>query len=175
MEQQTFTDVIELIFGKLQVRYGAAWLRQWDGVDMNLVKSDWGSELVGFANNLEPLRYALRHLPERCPNVGQFRAIANGCPLPQFKQLPAPAADPAVVAEELARQSGIRNAIAHREDGKQWARRILSRIQNGDTSISRYAAMSARMALGMEPSHEPHALHRSSDRSRVLPTQSRSG
>lgn len=150
MEQQTFTDVIELIFGKLQVRYGAAWLRQWDGVDMNLVKSDWGSELVGFANNLEPLRYALRHLPERCPNVGQFRAIANGCPLPQFKQLPAPAADPAIVAEELARQSGIRKAITHREDGKQWARRILSRIQNGDSSISRYAAMSARMALGME-------------------------
>lgn len=150
MEQQTFSDVIELIFGKLQVRYGAAWLRQWDGVDMNLVKSDWGSELMGFANNLEPLRYALRHLPDRCPNVNQFRAIANGCPLPEFKQLPAPATDPAVVAEQLARQTEIRKAISPREDGKEWARRIVARLKSGDDSVGHYAAMSARMALGME-------------------------
>lgn len=150
MAQQTFSDVIELIFGKLQVRYGAAWLRQWDGVDMALIKADWADELLGFADNLEPLRYALRHLPERCPNVAQFRAIANGCPLPEFRQLPAPVADPAVVAEQVARQSGIRKAMAHRNDGKDWARRIVARLDNGDTSISRYAAMSARMALGME-------------------------
>ena len=87
MEQQTFSEVIDAIFAKLAVRYGATWLRQWEGVNMNLVKSDWGSELSGFARNLEPLRYALRNLPERCPNVVQFRAIANCCPLPEFKQL----------------------------------------------------------------------------------------
>lgn len=150
MEQQTFSDVIELIFGKLQVRYGAAWLRQWDGVDMQLVKADWADELAGFASNLEPLRYALRNLPERCPNVAQFRAIANGCPLPQFQQLPAPVADPALVAEELARQTEIRKAITPREDGKEWARRIVARLKSGDTSICRYTARSARMALGME-------------------------
>lgn len=150
MEQQTFGDVIELILGKLQVRYGAAWLRQWDGVDMQLVKADWAEELAGFASNLEPLRYALRHLPERCPNVAQFRTIANGCPLPQFKQLPAPTPDPALVAEELARQTEIRKAITPRADGKEWARRIVARLDNGDTSICRYSAMSARMALGLE-------------------------
>ena len=40
MEQQTFSEVIDAIFAKLAVRYGATWLRQWEGVDMNLVKSD---------------------------------------------------------------------------------------------------------------------------------------
>lgn len=150
MAGESFPDVIDAIFAKLAVRYGASWLRQWDGIDMNLVKSDWGSELVGFGENLEPLRYALRHLPERAPNVIQFRAIANQCPAAEFKRLPAPASDPAIVAEELARQSGIRKAITLREDGKEWARRIVGRLKNGDTSISRYAAMSARTALGME-------------------------
>lgn len=150
MAVESFPEVIDAIFAKLAVRYGALWLRQWDGIDMNLVKSDWGSELVGFGENLEPLRYALRHLPERAPNVIQFRAIANQCPLPEFKQLPAPAADSAVVAEQLAKQTEIRKAITPREDSKEWARRIVSRLKNGDTSISRYAAMSARMALGME-------------------------
>ena len=149
MEQQTFTDVIELIFGKLQVRYGAAWLRQWDGVDMNLVKSDWGSELAGFAQNLEPLRYALRHLPERCPNVAQFRALANSCPLPEFKQLPAPKADERVVAEEMAKQLGIKKAMQPLVDGKEWARRLIARHEAGDR-IRPITLRFAREALGLE-------------------------
>ena len=37
-----------------------------------------------------------------------------------------------------------------RNDGKDWARRIVARLERGDQCICRYAAMSARMALGME-------------------------
>lgn len=149
MARESFSDVIDAIFAKLAVRYGAVWLRQWDGLDMNLVKSDWGSELSGFDGNLEPLRYALRNLPERCPNVGQFRALANSCQLPEFKQLPAPKADERVVAEQIAKQTGLKKALAPAVDGKDWARRSLARSEAGD-KIRPYTLLSARQALGLE-------------------------
>lgn len=149
MQNESFSEVIDAIFAKLAVRYGAVWLRQWDGLDMNLVKSDWGSELAGFASNLEPLRYALRNLPERCPNVAQFRALANSCPLPEFKQLPAPRADERVVAEQIAKQAGLKQALAPAVDPKEWAHRILARSKAGD-KIRPCTLLSARQALGME-------------------------
>jgi hypothetical protein len=149
MQNESFSEVIDAIFAKLAVRYGAVWMRQWDGLDMNLVKSDWGSELAGFAGNLEPLRYALRHLPERCPNVGQFRTLANSCPLPEFKALPAPKADERVVAEQIAKQTGLKQAFAPVGDPKDWARRTVLRHEAGD-KIRPYTLQSARNALGME-------------------------
>lgn len=148
MSNESFAEVIDAIFAKLAVRYGAAWMRQWDGLDMNLVKSDWGSELAGFAGNLEPLRFALRNLPERCPNVAEFRALANRCPLPEFKRLDAPKADERVVAEQIARQTGLKQAMAA-SDPKDWARRILARHDAGDR-IRPYTLRSAQQALGME-------------------------
>ncbi|MCO5338592.1 hypothetical protein [Delftia tsuruhatensis] len=149
MAVETFTDVIEAIFTKMQVRYGATWLRQWEGVDMNLVKSDWGNELSGFARNLEPLRYALRNLPDRCPNVSQFRAIANCCPLPEFKQLEAPRASEKVVAEQIAKQTDLKAAMTPRNDPKEWAKVIVKRHEMGDR-IRPLVLLFARQALGME-------------------------
>ncbi|WP_252652701.1 hypothetical protein [Delftia tsuruhatensis] len=141
--------MIEAIFTKMQVRYGATWLRQWEGVDMNLVKSDWGNELSGFARNLEPLRYALRNLPDRCPNVSQFRAIANCCPLPEFKQLEAPRASEKVVAEQIAKQTDLKAAMTPRNDPKEWAKVIVKRHEMGDR-IRPLVLLFARQALGME-------------------------
>ena len=149
MEQQTFSEVIDVIFAKLAVRYGATWLRQWEGVDMNLVKSDWGSELSGFARNLEPLRYALRNLPERCPNVGQFRAIANCCPAPAVALLEAPAANPVKVAQAMAQLGGVAKAMtAQQQDPRAWAKRILERVAAGER-VGRYARESAEVAMGL--------------------------
>ena len=31
MTNESFAEVIDAIFAKLAVRYGATWLRQWDG------------------------------------------------------------------------------------------------------------------------------------------------
>lgn len=145
----SFPGVIGAIFDKLAVRYGAEWLRQWDGVDMILVKSDWGSELSGFASNLEPLRYALRNLPERCPNVRQFRDIANNCPLPEFQCLPSPVANPEKVAEQIAKQTGLKQAMAKsRANDREWAPRIMARVANGEKISPTVVAM-ARSAAGV--------------------------
>ena len=149
MQNESFYEVIDAIFAKLAVRYGAVWMRQWDGLDMNLVKSDWGSELSGFASNLEPLRYALRNLPERCPNVGQFRAIANCCPAPAVALLEAPAANPVKVAQAMAQLGGVAKAMtAQQQDPRAWAKRILERVAAGER-VGRYARESAQMAMGL--------------------------
>jgi len=150
MNDHAFREVVELIFTKLAVRYGAEWLRQWDGVDMALVKDDWEEELSGFAGNLEPLRYALRNLPAKCPNVAQFRTLANACPPADVPRLEAPRASERVVAEEIAKQTGLKRAIAHNENrSKDWARAIVSRAAAGER-ITPYSLRSARQALGME-------------------------
>ena len=146
---EKFSDVIGAIFDKLAVRYGAAWLRQWDGVDMVLVKSDWEEELSGFSRNWEPLRYALRNLPERCPNVGQFRAIANCCPAPAVALLEAPAANPVKVAQAMAQLGGVAKAMtAQQQDPRAWAKRILERVAAGER-VGRYARESAQVAMGL--------------------------
>lgn len=150
MADESFAEVIDAIFAKLAVRYGAAWLRQWDGLNMMTVKSDWASELSGFSRNLEPLRHALRNLPDRCPNVVQFRAIANACPLPEFKQLSAPKADEKVVAEQIAKQTELRSALAPHRDGKAWAKRVIAQHAAGDP-IRPIQLRFAREALGIKP------------------------
>lgn len=148
MTTESFSDVIDAIFAKLAVRYGAVWLRQWDGLDMALVKSDWANELSGFANNLGPLRYALRNLPERCPNVSQFRALANSCPPPAFVRLPAPKASERVVAEQIAKQVGLMRAIAPKTDGKDWARTLIARHEAGE-KVSPGSLANAYQAVGV--------------------------
>lgn len=143
-----FMKIIDAIFDKLAVRYGADWLRQWDGADMAFVKADWAEELSGYAQNLEPLRYALRHLPERCPNVGQLKKIANTCPPPVFKALPAPKANEAVVSAQVAKQLELKQALAPKADEKGWARAIVSRSEAGE-KILPYTLSCARHALGL--------------------------
>lgn len=108
----TFDGLIELVFTKLQVRYGAAWLRQWEGLDMGMVKSDWMQELSGFTRNPAPLLHALTILPERAPNVKQFRDLANQAPLPVVARLARPAASQSVVAREIAKLAGLKDAMA---------------------------------------------------------------
>lgn len=83
---------VDEIFARLTVRYGSAFLNRWlsVGVDLELVKADWATELAGMKP--EGIGYALKHLPpDRPPTVGEFRVLANQAPPPVFKALPQPA------------------------------------------------------------------------------------
>ncbi len=90
---------VDSLFARLQVRYGSAWTRMWEGVDLNAVKADWAEELAGLANAPESIKHALAHLPiDRPPNVGQFRALCIAAPS-KFVALPAPDMPPERKAE----------------------------------------------------------------------------
>ena len=94
---------IDHLFGRLQLRYGAAFLRQWADADLDALKADWADVLDGTRG--EAISYALRYLPERPVNAMQFRDICRRAPAPTQQALPPPkeAADPGRVAQIMSR------------------------------------------------------------------------
>lgn len=94
---------VEHLFGRLTLRYGAAFLRQWPDADPELVKADWAEVLDGTSGRA--LRYALRYLPERPPNAIQFRDICRRAPAPDVVAIAAPVerADPERVTAIVSR------------------------------------------------------------------------
>jgi hypothetical protein len=142
---------IDRLFGRLAMTYGAAWVRQWEGLDANTVKSFWASELGGYANNLHSVAWALENLPERCPNLIQFKALCQQAPAAPKPALPEPKADPERVKAELAKLAPLAaNAkTAPRTDGREWARLIIQRF-NGGEKLNQTTLAMARNALHIE-------------------------
>lgn len=118
---------VDALFAKLAVRYGAAFMRQWDGIDPAAIKADWSDVLAGFQAHPAAFRAALENLPDdKPPNAMAFRALCRTA-LRDDRQtappaLPAPKADPTRVATLLA---GLRRSGEH--DPRQWARDLRAR------------------------------------------------
>lgn len=115
---------VDSLFARLAVRYGAEWLAKWKGIDMAAVKTDWATELGGYAANPKAIAHALEHLPDRPPTVSQFLALCRGMhdPGEQPKQLTTPKAKEESV--QRAKELGV--SIASKA-GLQWARDLRQR------------------------------------------------
>lgn len=134
---------VEKIFARLLVRYGAAWLRLWDGIPMEAVLEDWANELDGMPGAC--LSFGLENLPvERPPTVAQFRAICHSKPASQQLAVAGPAADPKRVNDVLA----TLHHPAYR-DPKQWARDLKARDVPGGR-LTKFQRDAWRTALGEE-------------------------
>lgn len=145
---------VDRLFERLGATYGAAWDRSLGSAPIGDLKSAWCHELSGFSDKLSMLAWALENLPERCPNVIEFRNLARRAPVPETKRLPEPKADPERVKTELAKLAPARDAVKRNQapaDHKGWARRIVARHSSGDT-INPTSLRFAREALGGEPS-----------------------
>lgn len=125
---------IDRLFQRLAATYGASWDRSLGQTPINDFKTAWAHELQGFADKLDALAWALENLPERCPNVIEFRNLARRAPAPEVPQLPEPPADPQRLKTELAKLQPILDAArkANSDDRLAWARRIVSRRQQGE-------------------------------------------
>lgn len=125
---------IDRLFQRLAATYGAAWERSMGSSPIADVKTAWAHELQGFANHLEALAWALENLPERCPNVIEFRNLARRAPEPETPRLPEPKADPVRIRAELAKLQPILQKARkdNSDDRLAWARRIVSRRQQGE-------------------------------------------
>ena len=77
---------VDKLFQRLIGVYGREFSGQFsnveDGVDIGLInaKEVWAEELGGFAENSEAIAYALKHLPDRAPNVIKFRDLCRHAP-----------------------------------------------------------------------------------------------
>lgn len=144
-------EVIDRLFYRLNAVYGAAWDRQMGSAPLADVKSAWGHELAGFSDKLGMLAWALENLPERCPNVIEFKFLGRRAPVPETARLPEPKADPARVAAELAKLApavaSTRKAV-HGIDHKAWAKRLISRHEAGE-NLNPTTLKFAKQALRM--------------------------
>lgn len=74
--------LIDSLFARLTVRYGAVWTRMWEGLDMAAVKADWAECLAGFERRPRSIEYALDNLPiDRPPNAAQFARLCGSAPV----------------------------------------------------------------------------------------------
>jgi hypothetical protein len=143
---------IDRLFERLALTYGAAWVRQWEGLNMNDIKAMWAHELAGYASRLDAIAWALENLPPRCPNIIEFKALCREAPRPQAAPLPEPPADPERVRAELAKLGymppGQRASSHVTVDHKAWAKRIIERHDRGE-KIRPISLRFAREALGL--------------------------
>jgi hypothetical protein len=126
------TGWIDRIFDKLTLVYGQSFLRRWSDIDLNAVKSDWAHELGGFEHHPKAIAWALQNLPpDSPPNALQFKFLARRAPPDELPRLEAPKADPARVAEELAKLAPVLQKPAARPS-TDWAQRIVERVEAGE-------------------------------------------
>lgn len=96
---------VEVLFMRLLTRYGDAWTRKWDGIDMDAIKADWQEQLQAvFDRNPKAIAYAIAHLPDFPPNSDAFVRICHLAPSPTgYIAAPTAKPDPARVAEVMAK------------------------------------------------------------------------
>lgn len=138
------TQAIERLFQRLAATYGAAWDRSLGAAPLADVKTAWNHELSGFGGRLDDIAWALENLPDRPPNVIEFKKLCRMAPATETPQLPAPPADPERLKAELAKLGKIVNKPRH--DDKEWARIIVKRAEAGDP-IRPYNLNLAKQAL----------------------------
>ena len=138
-------EVIDRLFKHLLATYGAAWTRQYEGVPISDVKTVWMHELAGYNDHLQAIAYALEILPERCPNVIQFRNLCRAAPTVDVPRIEAPKASPEVVSMVLA---GLKPA-GNRVTMKDWALRLRARFEAGE-KLSLFQIKAFQTALGLE-------------------------
>ena len=121
---------IDRLFERLILTYGKPFMARWDGLEDNqlaAVKTLWANELGVYAQNLDPIAWALENLPERAPNVIEFKNLCRSAPRKADVPVIEAKADPERVAAELAKLGELKAKVAPQAyDGKGWARRIVA-------------------------------------------------
>lgn len=163
---------IDRIFERLVLTYGDAFMRPWatflttrDGrtpeEKMAAIKTQWADELGGFATRMDCIGWALENLPERAPNVVQFKQLCRQAPVTAQDNalLPAPAAaSPERVRAELERlgwtPAGQRPADSQPVDRLAWAKRIVrKRARGAQVALATHRIACEALAMhGLDPS-----------------------
>jgi hypothetical protein len=126
------TQPIDRLFERLSMTYGISWDNSLGSAPLNEIKSHWMHELSGFLKSKEfmmAISWALDHLPERPPNLVQFKNLCYQAPAVERPQLPSPPADPERVKQELAKLTPFR--MGPGVDPKAWAHKILNEYADG--------------------------------------------
>ena len=127
---------VERLFQRLALTYGSQFARMWDGTSSAEVKTIWAHELALFANNLPAIGWALENLPERCPNLIQFKNLCKQAPRPETAKLDYAKADAQVVDKEIAKIAAEAIQAPKNDRGnvdhRAWAKKLAQRHLDGE-------------------------------------------
>lgn len=72
---------LDYVFAYMGAIYGASFNRQWEGMDLSLVRQVWLETLGGFLTYKPTLDYALKRMnPDFPPSALKFRDLCNAGP-----------------------------------------------------------------------------------------------
>ena len=140
-------QAVDRLFSRLTMTYGPSFTRIFDGLDLNEVKSLWAHELAYYSTHerMADIAWALENLPERAPNVIEFKNLCKSAPKKEEPRLPEPKANPERLKAELAKLMAPAKQAASQSqyaDPKAWAHRIIARHEAGE----KLAAVTLRFA-----------------------------
>lgn len=141
---------VDRLFARLQVRYGDAWTRKWEGLPEDAVKADWLEQLGPVMRNRpQAITHALNNLPaDFPPNSEQFLRLCTGFPdmLPALAA-PAVKADPEKVAKAV--QAVAQKPVAY-DSAKACADALRARRERskGKLGLAQAHQLAALEAIG---------------------------
>jgi hypothetical protein len=138
---------IDRLFDRLAMTYGTEFSNKWGTLSSMDVKSHWSHELSMFADNLKAIGWALENLPDKCPNLIEFKNLCRQAPRPAMPALPAPRANPEIVDNELSKiVMRLAKPQTDNVDHKRWAKKLKARHEKGE-KLSMYQIKCYKTAL----------------------------
>jgi len=146
------TAAIDRLFDRLAMSYGTEFTNKWGTLSSTDVKSHWAHELGIFVDNLHAIGWALKNLPDRCPNLIEFKTLCKQGPRPSQTALDAPKAPVEVVDRVLAEIAAKALQTPKDEFGnvdyKRWAKKLKIRHERGER-LSLYQIKCYKAALDL--------------------------
>ena len=144
------TAAIDRLFARLAISYGTEFTNKWGTLNSIEVKSHWAHELNHFADNLHAISWALQNLPDRCPNLIEFKSLCKQAPRTTRTALDASKAPVEVVDRVLAEIAAKTLKTPVDESGhvdhKRWAKKLKARHEKGE-NLSMYQINAYKTAL----------------------------
>jgi hypothetical protein len=143
---------VERLFDRLSMTYGTEFKNKWTGMPLNEIKTHWAYELSQFAGNLNAIGWALQNLPDRCPNLIEFKSLCKQAPRPSVTALEAPKA-PADVVDKVFAEIALKALKPPKDengitDHKRWAKRLKERHEKNE-QLSPYQINCYKVALNL--------------------------
>ena len=143
---------IDRLFDRLAMTYGMEFTNKWGTLSSTDVKTHWSHELSMYADNLNAIGWALQNLPDRCPNLIEFKSLCKQAPRPTTIALDAAKAPTEVVDKVLA-EIALKAFKAPKDDNgnvdhKRWAKKLKERHERGE-KLSMYQIKCYKTALDM--------------------------
>lgn len=130
------TQAIDRLFDRLVLTYGTEFTNKWGNLNSVDVKSHWSHELDDFSSNLTAIGWALKNLPDRCPNLIEFKKLCKQAPRASTFLLDEPKAPAELVDKELAKMAMAAFKAPVDENGtvdhKRWAKTLKARHDAGE-------------------------------------------